>query len=111
MKRPSVLPITFATRPAVPVALLALHDEALGAFLAREYRRALPLLGRLALALPVGHGLRPTVRASRARAYLELGDLDAARRELALARVAEPENPMFRVLDIMLRRAERARAR
>ncbi|MCL4756629.1 MAG: hypothetical protein KJ015_41145, partial [Myxococcales bacterium] len=109
MKQPSVLPITFATRPAVPVALLALHDEALGAFLAHEYRRALPLLGRLALALPVGHGLRPTVRASRARAYLELGDLDAARRELALARAAEPENPMFRVLDIMLRRAERAR--
>lgn len=111
MTQPLALPSVSQSPASVPPALGPLHDEAVGAFLAREYRRALPLLGRLLLALPVGHRLRPTARGSRARAFLELGDLARAQRELAHARAAEPENPTFRALEKLLRRAERARAR
>lgn len=110
MTQARVSPILTEEPPGVPGALRRLHDEALEAFLAREYRRALPLLGRLALALPVGHGLGPTVRGSLARAFLELGNLGAARRELGHARAAEPRNSTFRLLENLLRRAEQGRA-
>lgn len=47
----------------------------------RRYREALPLLGRLVLGLPLGHTYRHVTRAKLARAYLALGNLEAARRE------------------------------
>ncbi|MBE7479561.1 MAG: tetratricopeptide repeat protein [Polyangiaceae bacterium] len=97
-------------KPApVPHALRALHARALGAFAAGRYRRALPLLGRLVLALPVGNSLRPTVRGCLARAFIELGNVAAARRELGHALAAEPQNSTFRTVQKLLRRAERER--
>lgn len=110
MNQTPASPIIIEEPQGVPGPLRRLHDEAVGAFLARDYRRALPLLGRLALALPVGHGLRPTVRGSLARTFLELGNLGAARRELGHARAAEPRNRTFRLLETLLRRAEQGRA-
>lgn len=90
------------TPDPIPAALRALHDEAVAEFSAGHHRRALPLLGRLALSLPLGHGLRPTVRGTLARAHLALGNVHAARRELDHALATEPDNPTFLGLQRLL---------
>lgn len=87
---------------SVPEALRALHDRALAEFSAGRWASAAPLLGRLALALPAGHALRPTVRATLARALFALGKHASAQRELALALASEPANTTFRELETLL---------
>lgn len=92
--------------PAVPEHLSALHDTALAEFSAGRFKRALPLLARLALALPRSHGLRGVVRAALARTYLALGDLSAAERELRHALEADGDTPSFHQLGRMIAQAE-----
>lgn len=103
------LPLAASVRqprmPAPPEALQPLHDAALAEFAAGHYQRALPLLGRLALALPPSHGLCPVVRATLARAFLALGNIAAAERELDRALGSEPANAAVLALEQMLRRA------
>lgn len=101
-------PITATPPTAVPEHLVALHDAALAEFSAGRFKRALPLLARLALALPVSHGLRGVVRASLARTYLALGDLPAADREAHQALEADRDAQPFRDLARMIAAVQRA---
>lgn len=100
-------PIAPPPSPGVPEHLSALHVAALAEFSAGRFKSALPLLGRLALALPVSHGLRGVVRAALARTYLALGDLPAAERELRHALEADGDGPAFRQLGRMIAEAGR----
>jgi len=98
-------PIAPPSPAVVPEHLGALHDAALTEFAAGRYRKALPLLARLALALPLSHGLSSVVRAALARTYLALGDLPAAKRELRHALAADGNAPSFRELERMIAHA------
>lgn len=89
----------------VPAELHPLCQRALAAFTAGRYAEALPVLGRLVLALPLDHSLRPAVRGMLARVYLDLGNFAAARRELASALATDPANPTLRELNGMLLQA------
>ncbi|MFO0564299.1 MAG: tetratricopeptide repeat protein [Polyangiaceae bacterium] len=100
-------PIAAPPPAAVPEHLSALHDAALAEFSGGRFKSALPLLARLALALPASHGLRGVVRASLARTYLALGDLPAAERELRHALEADGDGPAFRQLGRMIAEARR----
>lgn len=103
-------PIAPPPPAAVPEHLSVLHDAALAEFSASQFKNALPLLARLALALPVSHGLRGVVRAALARTYLALGDLPSAERELRNALEADCEGPAFRQLGRMIAEAWRAQS-
>lgn len=103
-------PIAAPPPAAVPEHLSALHDAALAEFSGGRFKSALPLLARLALALPASHGLRGVVRASLARTYLALGDLTAAERELRHALEAHCDGPAFRQLARMIAEAGRGQS-
>lgn len=103
-------PITAPPPAAVPEHLRVLHDAALAEFSAGRFKSALPLLARLALALPVSHGLRGVVRAALARTYLALGDLPAAERALRHALEVDSDGPEFRQLARMIAEAGRGRS-
>jgi len=97
-------PIAPTAPAAIPEHLGALHDAALAEFSAGRFKRALPLLARLALALPVSHDLRGVVRAALARTYLALGDLTAADREVRQALEVDRDAQPFRELAAMIAR-------